>query len=246
MIKQLFLTLVISFLFVNISFSQCTPDPNFNGPAIFSQDTMTYLKPAVAEHSYSGYLTIKVPADTVINGFPLPITIDSAGVEDIKDLPSGFTWQTNSNSNFWPGNNKGCLVISGNPTMAQLGDYTFTVEMSAHGFGQVLPIKFRFKIEIIDSMYFGIEELKTKGFEVYQNTPNPFSNQTEIKFFSPINDQINFSVYNIIGEIVYKELIQAKKGDNKIEFSSHNLKSGLYLYQIGNNKSLITRKMVVK
>ncbi len=144
MIKQIFFTLLLSFSLINISFSQCTPEPSFNGPEIFSQDTMTFLKPAVAEHPYSGVLTVKVPADTIISGFP--VTIDSAGVENVLDLPAGFTWETNSNSNYWPGNTKGCLVITGNPTMSQLGQSIFTVEMTARSSSLAADFKFRFKI----------------------------------------------------------------------------------------------------
>ena len=233
-------------MITSYTFSQCTPDTTFKGPQIFNVDTLDTIKPAVAEYTYSCEITVKIPEDTLISGIPMPIAIDSAGIESVNNLPSGFTWQTNSSTNYWPGDSYGCFVINGNPTMSQLGVDTFAVVMSARGFGQVMPFTFRFLIEIIDSIYYGIEEIKNQRFEVYQNSPNPFLNKTEIKFFSSEKANMRFQVFNIIGEVVYSEIINAEKGNNKITFNSNNLQSGLYLYRLGNSTKTITRKMIIK
>jgi hypothetical protein len=70
-------------------------------------------------------------------------------------------------------------------------------------------------------------------FYLYQNYPNPFNPETKIKFEIPQSDFINLTVYAINGRIVEK-LVGEKllAGTYEINFTSENLSSGIYFYQI--------------
>ena len=84
------------------------------------------------------------------------------------------------------------------------------------------------------------------GFNLYQNTPNPFSNETEFKFHLPVNTMVELSIYNILGEL--KEIIlneELKKGDHSLIYNSKNLSSGTYYYSLKTPVNVITKQMVI-
>lgn len=76
--------------------------------------------------------------------------------------------------------------------------------------------------------------------------PNPFVNQTKIKFESNSDQTIVLIVKNVLGRTVYNKKHKVKKGKNSIPFSKDRLKSGMYIYAIRNNKELISKRFVIK
>lgn len=89
-------------------------------------------------------------------------------------------------------------------------------------------------------------ELANKNnFVLYQNEPNPFSNQTVIRYFLPENAMTVFIVFHDeFGKEVNKVEVK-EKGFGKIEASTTNLASGIYTYSIiANGKTMDTKKMI--
>ena len=76
--------------------------------------------------------------------------------------------------------------------------------------------------------------------------PNPFVTQTKINFVSDSDQTIIFSVKNVLGRTVHKKKMKIKKGKNSIPFSKDNLRSGMYIYAIQNNKELVSKRFVIK
>jgi len=76
--------------------------------------------------------------------------------------------------------------------------------------------------------------------------PNPFTTQTKIKFTSDSDQTIILSVKNVLGKTVYKKEMKVKKGKNSIPFSKNDLRSGMYIYAIQNNRELISKRFVIK
>jgi FtsP/CotA-like multicopper oxidase with cupredoxin domain len=72
-----------------------------------------------------------------------------------------------------------------------------------------------------------------EGFALEQNTPNPFSTETEIKFTIPYDCHVQLKVFNYMG-VEIKTLIDADalKGNQIVRLSSVNLSSGTYFYQL--------------
>lgn len=76
--------------------------------------------------------------------------------------------------------------------------------------------------------------------------PNPFSVTTKIKFQAQSELEIEFSVKDLIGNIVHFQKYTTKKGLNMIPFYRDKLSSGIYIYSIKTNTEIISKRIVVK
>ena len=108
------------------------------------------------------------------------------------------------------------------------------------------------KSEIYDENL-GISNLKLRfaghNYEkliVSQNTPNPFSDETEITFDLPEDDNVNFRVINSTGKTIISTHGHYSKGQNTISISKSDLKEqGVYYYELTNDETTVLRKMVL-
>ncbi|MFA4851997.1 MAG: M1 family aminopeptidase [Bacteroidales bacterium] len=81
---------------------------------------------------------------------------------------------------------------------------------------------------------------------LYQNNPNPFSDNTQIVFELPTGAPVKIAVYNVYGKLI--SVIADKTmnaGKHEIEFSSSSLSQGIYFYSVESGKYKQIRKMVV-
>lgn len=77
-------------------------------------------------------------------------------------------------------------------------------------------------------------------------SPNPFSVTTKIKFEALAALEIEFSVKDLIGNVVYLEKYTTFIGDNTIPFYRDKLDSGIYIYSIKTNTEIISKRIVIK
>jgi len=77
-------------------------------------------------------------------------------------------------------------------------------------------------------------------------SPNPFSVTTKIKFNTEAVHEVEFSVKDLIGNIVYIKKHTTKIGLNTIAFYRDKLDSGIYIYSIKTNNEIISKRIVVK
>lgn len=83
-------------------------------------------------------------------------------------------------------------------------------------------------------------------FELFQNVPNPYSNNTSIGFVLPEAGHVVLSVSDLAGRMVYKTEGNYQKGYNVILLDTHQLNaSGVLLYQLDTQKDSAIRKMIV-
>ncbi|MCD4692922.1 MAG: T9SS type A sorting domain-containing protein [Calditrichales bacterium] len=71
------------------------------------------------------------------------------------------------------------------------------------------------------------------GIHLKQNYPNPFNPNTIIEYFLPQTMNIQFSIYNIIGQklaVLYEG--RQNSGSHYIDFRGQNLPSGIYIYEL--------------
>jgi len=247
--KKIILSITLLFTILSLNLvkvnAQCWPNTIFTTPGIYP-DSADNLPPAVATVFYETVINVVVPVDTVMGGFTIPI--DSIGIVSFSGLPAGFSWASNSPSNYWHGGAKGCVVITGNPTTQQIGDYPLVISVIGKGGGLALPYTVDYyKISIIDSVNADISDFSgTFNFNVSQNTPNPFFGKTEINISSPGNEYVDISVINLIGKEVYNTVILTHKGNNTVVFNAGNLPGGIYMYKVNNNKQTITKRMLIQ
>jgi phosphatidylserine/phosphatidylglycerophosphate/cardiolipin synthase-like enzyme len=85
---------------------------------------------------------------------------------------------------------------------------------------------------------------------LYQNYPNPFNPVTTIRYYLPVAQEVELSVYDVLGNkvsSVYKGFSQ--KGNNSFSFDvsavSGGLASGIYFFTLNDGAKLYNRKFVV-
>jgi hypothetical protein len=85
-----------------------------------------------------------------------------------------------------------------------------------------------------------------ENMNVYQNSPNPFSEGTDISFYLPYDDLISFKVFNSTGKTYINNQGHYSKGQNTITISNSDLdEPGVYFYEIKNNKTTVLKKMIL-
>ncbi len=88
---------------------------------------------------------------------------------------------------------------------------------------------------------------KVEEFVLYQNTPNPFSDNTEISFEIPQSGLVTVSIYDITGKEIVNMSREFEKGYNSVIVSKDDLKdaTGVLYYKVKNNGNTIVKKMIV-
>ncbi len=243
--KKILLLLLLGITITYSAFSQCTPVA-FPGPSLTLPDTSQGLKPAVATVPYHEVIHVRIPHDTIIPPLTIPVNIDSAGVVSISGMPSGFSYVTNSATDFWPGGSYGCIVIQGTAAEADTGTYLTIINVQVVVAGNPLAFAYPYEIEVLDSINQGFSHDDFTKFTVQQNIPNPFDDKTIIKFNTLRASVFTFEVYDVVGNKVRKDEIFALRGVNKIIFNKENLKSGVYFFRLSDNENSIVKRMVIR
>jgi len=94
----------------------------------------------------------------------------------------------------------------------------------------------------------GINEKKNQpSMVVYQNTPNPFNNQTQVKVLVSKPGTLSMEVYSLVGQKVMEINKGAvNSGDYRFTLSSSQFSPGVYFYTVKFNNESATRKMIVE
>jgi len=87
---------------------------------------------------------------------------------------------------------------------------------------------------------------ETGVFELYQNSPNPFAKESEIRFRLPEAGLAKLSIYNVTGKVIRVFDLQGSKGMNTIKLQKSDLGvSGVLYYQLDANNHSATKRMVI-
>ncbi|MGF1636106.1 MAG: T9SS type A sorting domain-containing protein [Cyclobacteriaceae bacterium] len=93
-------------------------------------------------------------------------------------------------------------------------------------------------------------EIVTK-YVLEQNYPNPFEEETNIRFELPNDEEVTLSVFSSTGLLLYRNKEFRNKGVhvielNKKDFNSHTFPGGLYIYKVETAKFVGSKKMIIK
>jgi len=191
-----------------------------------------------------------------ILGFQTTVAFD-AGKLEFESIESGV-FDIDDNNFATNRVNAGYLPISWDNSEAvsiEDNQVLFTLKFRALNSGSTNLISFNSDItksEAYDSSYevFNVElEYRNEGNNVFvlmQNTPNPFSNSTVIRFSNPNEGSYILSVFDLNGKLVYKTGGFAQKGMNSIKIDKSNLNvSGVLYYTVSTDTNTATKKMVM-
>ncbi len=84
-------------------------------------------------------------------------------------------------------------------------------------------------------------------FELFQNTPNPFSNETVISFEIPESGVVTTTVYDVTGKVIVQKSSNFEKGKNSVKMSKDDLNnvSGVLYYKVEFNGDAVIKKMIL-
>ncbi len=89
-------------------------------------------------------------------------------------------------------------------------------------------------------------EVHSDNIRLYQNYPNPFSNNTNISFYLPCNEFVDLSIYNILGQKVLNLTnSNLSQGYHKFTLNSNKLENGIYYYCLSVKNKKLTKKMII-
>lgn len=221
--------------------AQCTPNNAVTAQGFRWDDNGHKLPDATAYTAYSATITAVVPSQVTISGFN--VTVDSIKVTGIPDLPAGLSYQTDKSS--WPGGTKGCILISGTPVNPTNGiQDTIQIKYTAYGMGLQAPFSYD-SVNVLIKGNVGVASLNPGRFEVLQNYPNPFTTQSDILFNSPVTDNVEFKVFDMLGKMVYSRKVAATPGINRIHLQARDFAPGIYVYSVSNGESTIIKRMTI-
>ncbi len=235
------------------SFGQCTINSSLTTPGYYPA---TGFPSAVETVPFSQVVQVRVLADTTVAPFGL-LPIDNVQMDSVIGMPTGFSYSTNPANGKFLGGTNGCLMIMGTPTTGQStggpthnGIYPLTVYYHATVSIAGSPTNAgtsknqKYTITIIPFAA-GINEVQLDQFSVFQNTPNPTDGRTEISYWMPSTDNVQFRVYNMLGSLITDRSVHADRGNNTLSFDTSSLTPGIYLYSFQSGGKTVTRRMIV-
>ncbi|MFH2037791.1 MAG: C25 family cysteine peptidase [Candidatus Zixiibacteriota bacterium] len=95
------------------------------------------------------------------------------------------------------------------------------------------------------------DNLLPDEFGLSQNYPNPFNPSTTIKYSLPSTEDVNFTIYNILGQAVYEiDLPFQNPGEHELVWCGTNswgdhVATGIYFYRMTAGEFVETKKMVI-
>lgn len=94
---------------------------------------------------------------------------------------------------------------------------------------------------------FEVRTLNANGFVLYQNTPNPFEDETEIVFELPYAGEATLTVYDVTGKVLMTVSQEFAKGMNSVSMSKSDLKTtgGVLYYQLETEENTAVKKMIM-
>ncbi len=84
------------------------------------------------------------------------------------------------------------------------------------------------------------------GYQLWQNQPNPFRDETSIGFALPAQMHATISIYDVTGRLVKSMEGNFAKGFNQVRFRKSNLpSSGIFYYRLNTEQFTASRKMIM-
>lgn len=232
--------------------AQCTPDPLYADSVfgVWPDTTENFVSGEVGVF-YSDTLNLIVPenAQDIDPGYPA-VTIDSVQMTGVSGLPAGLAVYCNSQTGgactYLP-TVLGCGLIEGTPTTA--GTYPLTIDVTAwftfFGTPQPFPTSFSgYEIVIVPSTV-GIPASERPALDGVRNVPNPFSGRTSIEFDLARAGMVRVSVFDLVGEELWKTTVSGTIGTNKVVFDGAALGEGVYLYKVEADGASFTARMAL-
>jgi hypothetical protein len=184
-----------------------------------------------------------------IMGYQFALGLDQSKVE-LVDLEYGVA----KAENFGVFKNEGLVTTSWNGKYEPGVLFTLVLRAKADAkLSSILSLNRRVSPEAYNqnnenlsiALNYGLEAI-ADGYELLQNTPNPFSDETQIGFKLPKATKATLSVSDAKGALLYKVEGNYPKGNNQLTLKKAQLgASGVLYYTLETAEFIATKKMVI-
>jgi hypothetical protein len=238
------LTTLIVGIFTSVLISaQCEPDTaNCKDIGDPGQFCPLELPEAGLNVLYDEVVTIIPPGSYNIWGNEL--TIHYIEIDSVKNLPPGIDYFPNAVI-FHP-DTAYCIQLTGIPSEAGVFALSIHIGATVDLFGTptraLVVDSTSVVITVVENL--GIEPNQITEFQVFQNVPNPFSFRTSLAYYTPKQERIELSIYNILGILVHQESELAAPGKHNFNFDGSELQPGTYLYRVEISEDYFTGKFM--
>jgi hypothetical protein len=188
-----------------------------------------------------------------IQGYQFTLTFDNEALE-LVDLISGVVTEDNFGMRFV---SEGMITTSWNGE-AKADEVLFSLVFSARvdaQLSELIGVSSRYTVAeaynqndgTMDvAINFGQTSVATAGFEVYQNTPNPFKGETQIGFNLPQSAQVTVTINDVTGKVLKLVRGDFAKGYNNVTVNSNDLPAtGVLYYTVSTDEFTATKKMII-
>ncbi|MEM9547415.1 MAG: dockerin type I domain-containing protein, partial [Bacteroidota bacterium] len=212
-----------------------------------------------AEFTTGDLISIPVTADNFDEMIGFQFTLESNGLE-LETIESGALEMSLQNVGQF--SKKNALTFSWNSideVTVDSDEVLFTIVMRAktnNNLNNTLALTstittaeaYTSSLEITDvemNVREGEVSIEEVGFELYQNTPNPFASITTIPFNLPKSGNVTLNVFDITGKNILNQRGSFEKGMNEIRIENADLSTkGIMYYQLEFDGVVATRKMI--
>lgn len=144
----------------------------------------------------------------------------------------------------------GPVTITSQAPVAVNPDETFSVyyAMALGDDEQAMLNNIAAAVEKYQSLITSVNEkdIAIQGLQLDQNQPNPFRQNTTIRYTIPESGKVSLKVYNVVGHQVATLVDETQaRGSHSVKFSGNELPSGVYYYTLSANGEAKTGKMIV-
>jgi hypothetical protein len=93
---------------------------------------------------------------------------------------------------------------------------------------------------------YGLSDVMTAGYRLYQNAPNPFGQETTIGFDLPSTELVTMTVTDVHGRIVRTYQVEGVSGYNSLRVSHRQIgAAGVYYYTVTSGDWIASKKMIL-
>ncbi|MFK7983885.1 MAG: T9SS type A sorting domain-containing protein [Saprospiraceae bacterium] len=196
-------------------------------------------------------VTVAFTAD-MANAAGYQFTLDFNGLQMVN-LVEGAAKTANFNTNLAA---RGILTTSFNGEATN--DDLFAVSFVATATGQLSELisvnseytaaeAYTTSGELLDvALNFNASEAVSADFQLSQNTPNPFTGETMIRFNLPTAGNATLTVMDVQGKVLLQNSGDFAKGANQISINAKQLSTtGVLYYQLESADNVATKKMII-
>jgi hypothetical protein len=242
--KELFAFIIAILTTGSALLGQCTPDTvtckDIDEPG---QICPMYLPEATVNNYYDEVVTVIPPSEITVG--TVTVFVHYIVVDSVKNLPAGISYAVNADRFY--ADTAYCVSIYGTPV--NTGETTMAIYVTPYIWlnGVSTPVP-----QVVNDTSVVLTVVETSGFDpkpfsdfhIMPNTPNPFSDATSIGFYTPFDDRIELSVYNLLGILIHQETMGVPPGEYHFEFNGQALQPGTYFYRVSNRKQYQTGKFI--